>query len=724
MQPRFKTLSSVCLLLFLLASCFAVGQADSLRLQAPQFSRKIENDPNLLVAALIEGKTSDKEKLEAIFVWVATNIKYDYRLYFSGKGSSAETDISNVLRRKSAICFQYADLMNVLCSLADLHSLTITGYAKDRLFDINDTLYFDNHAWNAVKLDERWYVYDVTWAAGGYEYRMRRFSERVFNWRMRIHTKRKKLKKQKIVMVQEANEFCGIPKHKEKKIQFVLKLPLFWRIVDKILSWKHLRYVIDHGKLENTNFLLTEPRLFAITHFPNVPYWSLTPEISKISEFSADKSYYDFDFNQHLMQDSEGQICLKCDDFFALELVDQEKAIIQQSLANNPRNGLVPSISYFRIAEYFFKDAELTLDSLEKVQGYDSTLLYLDEAKKELKRSGSQNKAYIKLHLEKEKIKVKQLKETNRKHTAVNRLNVTNLRARANRIKSLNTKLKNNQRLYLRDHRALKLLKPKRPLAKEMRSETIEGIEKRQAILELKMDSLNEGIELLESKLITDMNALSDNVWKQTQLIQPQLSNFQQSIYSRVMLSLDDRDKPMVELQDSILQDEQELILSVKNLVLLPADTLYSNFITLHKLIKLRDANQLKMLKLYAQLYTGNSIGLDSLEAVRSRYLKLIQKDYCYFYQHRFPLKLFTLGFKHFKDSHYDLYEVIRDDNKAELMRHKSFVKEIVLNRKRVTHVINTNLKYQARYKRSAMQAKKQYIIRKKKENKKLASED
>jgi len=723
MLPRFLTRSMHCLLLVLAVGSYALGQADSAALTAPKLSRKVELDPQSLVQALIAGKTTDKEKLTAIFVWVASNIHYDYRQYFSGKGTSTATEIRTILRRKRAICFQYADLMNALCAIADIHSVTVPGYAKDRLFDINDSVYFDNHAWNAVMLDKRWYLYDVTWASGGYEFRMTRFSKWIDNRRQRIYATKLKRKKKAIVIKHEANTFCGTPKHKEKKIQYVLKLPLFWRIIDRILSWKRIRYVIDHGKVENVNFFLTEPRLFAITHFPTVPYWSLTTEISSISEFSSDKSYYDFDFNQLLMQDGEGQICLKCDDYFALEAIDQEKDNCRRSLASNPHNGLAPATNYFRIADIFYQEATAAVDSLEKMQGYDSTLLYLNEASKELKRSGSQNKAYIKFHLAKEQAKVKQLKATNRKHTAVNVVNVTNLRTRARRIKSLNTKVKNNQRLYLRNHRALKLVKAKHPVAKEMKSQTIEGIEKRLGILEAKMDSLNEGIESLEARLITDIGELSDAVWEQAAFIRPQLRYFNQSAYDRIVLSLDDRDKAMVEIQDSILRYEQAMILSVKDRVLLPADTLYSDFITLHKLIKLRDACQLKTLKLSAQLYTGNVIGLDSLESVRNRFLQLIQKDYCYFYQHRLPLKVFTLGYAYFKNSHSALYKVIQFDNGAELIRHKSFVKEIVLNRKRVTHVISYNIKYQAGLKRTVREEKKKYILARKKANKKLAEE-
>src|SRR3989338_1022697 len=154
-KPPVNSLSNICLIAMLLLTQMLFAQPDSSSvIRAPKLSWKTERDPKLLVETLTAGKTGDLEKFEAIFAWVASNVQYDYRSYYSGKGYYSETDIRKVLRRKEAICFQYAALMDHLCALADIHNVTVTGYAKDMLFDINDTIYFDNHAWNAVKLED------------------------------------------------------------------------------------------------------------------------------------------------------------------------------------------------------------------------------------------------------------------------------------------------------------------------------------------------------------------------------------------------------------------------------------------------------------------------------------------------------------------------------------------------------------------------------------------
>ena len=61
--------------------------------------------------------------------------------------------------------------MDSLCQLAGITNVTVFGYAKDRFYDIKDSIYGHNHAWNAVKLDDLWYVYDVTWSNSVSEYR-------------------------------------------------------------------------------------------------------------------------------------------------------------------------------------------------------------------------------------------------------------------------------------------------------------------------------------------------------------------------------------------------------------------------------------------------------------------------------------------------------------------------------------------------------------------------
>lgn len=708
--PVFSVLKTGLLIVCILVCGASFGQEDSTEIVSPpKLNRKTERDPKLLVAALTADKTDDLEKFDAIFSWVATNIQYNYRQYFSGEGSSSKTDILSVLRRKKAICFQYAELMNQLCGLAEIQNVTISGYSKGMLFDINDSLYFDDHAWNAVRLNDKWYLYDVTWAAGGYEYRLSRFSERILRWREAILLNKQKNLKTKIIVRQKANKFCNIPKHKEKKIRMVMGLPFFWRIINGLLSHFPEKMVIDYGSIRNNNYYLTDPELFAITHFPNVPYWSLTT-ISNVREFSADSSYYDFNPNQLLVQKREGTDCPECDMFLSLAPLEQQRETIRLSLENNPKNGVEPAGKYFQMADHFYEAAKNATDSLEKMQGYDSTLACLEQAKKLLKQSRPYTQSFRKFHSSKEEQKEALLKRNNQEHIATNIVNVTEMRKRANKVRLMSGKIKNNQRAYYRNYKGLERFRAKQQDSREMNEHTAETTQKQLDAVETSMDSLNDRIDALKDEFTVRLNNLSDRIWDQTKLLQPQNNYFRQCAFLRIRNSLDDRDKPIAEIQDSIRYYEQKHQMSTLENVLLPCDTLYAVYSELDRLIQIRDRKQTKALKLYAKLYTGKSISIEEWNANRDRFIERTKNDYCYFFKHVLPLLDFKTGFLHFRNSHYTLYKTIQLDTRAESGRHKVFLSEILLTKKRIARVIKHNLTYQSRYKQAVLREKRTAI--------------
>src|SRR5258706_14925225 len=81
--------------------------------ESPRFPEETEHDPRLLAAALIKDKLSDKDKFDAIFLWIANNVRYNYAAYYSSSGS-AITKVEKILKRKRGICIDYAVLMDTL----------------------------------------------------------------------------------------------------------------------------------------------------------------------------------------------------------------------------------------------------------------------------------------------------------------------------------------------------------------------------------------------------------------------------------------------------------------------------------------------------------------------------------------------------------------------------------------------------------------------------------
>lgn len=121
---------------------------------------------------------NDLEKVRAIFKWITNNIDYQTRQPGNRRGIpvSNESDNDNsplkpldervaetVLKKGAAQCHGYTRLFKTLCSYAGIRSEIITGYAR---VDKSHKRFGNNHTWNAVMIDNKWQLLDVTWASG------------------------------------------------------------------------------------------------------------------------------------------------------------------------------------------------------------------------------------------------------------------------------------------------------------------------------------------------------------------------------------------------------------------------------------------------------------------------------------------------------------------------------------------------------------------------------
>lgn len=112
-------------------------------------------------------ETKPIEKARMIYVWLTDNISYDdkaYNLKNIGDNSS-----STVFKTKKAVCAGFANLYTDLGEKLGLEIETISGVAKGYEFEENvsdDLEESINHAWNAIRIDGEWRVFDATWGEG------------------------------------------------------------------------------------------------------------------------------------------------------------------------------------------------------------------------------------------------------------------------------------------------------------------------------------------------------------------------------------------------------------------------------------------------------------------------------------------------------------------------------------------------------------------------------
>ena len=116
-----------------------------------------------VAARLTTGVSDQFQKAKIINDWICDNIAYDVETAFSR--ANRRQDYVSVLRIKKAVCAGYTNLFNQMCRLASVESIGISGFSKG--FGYTGRIGAQpDHAWNAVKINNKWYLIDVTWNAG------------------------------------------------------------------------------------------------------------------------------------------------------------------------------------------------------------------------------------------------------------------------------------------------------------------------------------------------------------------------------------------------------------------------------------------------------------------------------------------------------------------------------------------------------------------------------
>ena len=100
---------------------------------------------------------TDEQKIKAIYDYICSNVSYDYDNLNDDTYSQKYTAYAALIDKK-AVCQGYASLFYRLALDASVDSRVITGDAGGP------------HAWNIVKLDEKYYNVDSTWDAGKENY--------------------------------------------------------------------------------------------------------------------------------------------------------------------------------------------------------------------------------------------------------------------------------------------------------------------------------------------------------------------------------------------------------------------------------------------------------------------------------------------------------------------------------------------------------------------------
>lgn len=116
---------------------------------------KIDTKIEEIISNNITTDMSDRDKVKVLHDYIINNTKYDQSFCIEEDKSKCTTTSSykadtayGVLFEGYGICSGYTDLMSIM-----LYKLGIVNYRVSN----------ESHTWNSVKLDNKWYILDVTW---------------------------------------------------------------------------------------------------------------------------------------------------------------------------------------------------------------------------------------------------------------------------------------------------------------------------------------------------------------------------------------------------------------------------------------------------------------------------------------------------------------------------------------------------------------------------------
>ncbi|MCC6727272.1 MAG: hypothetical protein IT258_22395 [Saprospiraceae bacterium] len=131
--------------------------------KARNCSSKSENNIDSLANYLASISNNDIEKARAIYIWLTDNIRYDDYAYNNNLESKTAEE---VLADRKAVCDGFSSLFLVLGEKMGLEIRKVAGYAKGYGYVPNEQFNDTDHAWNIIKINGVWRIFDATWGQG------------------------------------------------------------------------------------------------------------------------------------------------------------------------------------------------------------------------------------------------------------------------------------------------------------------------------------------------------------------------------------------------------------------------------------------------------------------------------------------------------------------------------------------------------------------------------
>lgn len=161
LRPNYKPYEQ------LLAKLEPIAQRDKLRDYALAAGKDDEASVEQLARYLKKEANDEESKAWLLYCWITDRIAYDVKSFLSGDYTKKDYSPPGVLKQRLAVCEGYSKLFTAVGKEMGLDTISITGHAKGFGYregvELGDQL---AHAWNAVKVGDKWRPIDATWGAG------------------------------------------------------------------------------------------------------------------------------------------------------------------------------------------------------------------------------------------------------------------------------------------------------------------------------------------------------------------------------------------------------------------------------------------------------------------------------------------------------------------------------------------------------------------------------
>lgn len=648
-----------------------------LKFEKTRIRRSITRSPERLVQEITSDLTTDKEKFDALFTWVVFHVRFDQRSYKRSRTSPTYRHIEDVLRHRRGLALDIAHLMDTLCDLAGIQNTTVEGMVKEITFDLGDTLHMSNHAWNAVKLDGRWYVYDLVWCRGSIETEYTKFGK----WRLK-QIERLSLKRKPVhfTLVYNANKskYCT-DTLKPKVIEFRDTILKFWpRVAINLLNLPRYRMKTRFYSVMNTHYYLANPEFFAITHYPDFEPFDLTPKFHSMLEFSQDSIYYYRDQYTYSRFERNGVFCLDCDVISTKKSINRWAQIQGQTSSNNPFNHYIPGTYLLEMATYFKNQAVGETDSLTKMHLIDSVLLYVDSCRGEYKQCRSRSILEARSLSAKERLKYKLLTADNKKHRQFASKTMQQI---VKRYRKMDQMVSMSHGYARKTHRFHKHTLP-RALNTEVKAKNLKQEQKLvlQHSFELqsqKVDSLTSMIEINQQQYKAELLRLFPNIISLHDALDPLIGSMYKDSYQRILKNRDQYEESILlirrtlELHRMMAQDSIEIKL------LNAVDSLKNTQLTIIQLSNERNRAVVKQIKLAKSLLVNKLMDPEVYTSLVAGSKNQVQDNLCWNEEIKSLVRSIQKQFGFFKRSFRYYQRMIEHNNRLERKRLNRFQKQI-----------------------------------------------